>query len=497
MKQLTPGSHTYQFAVDVDGPAGEIIICDPYARALADDSAFDPPRAVVEVARPPYGWRHNTWARPAYRDLILYELHVGDFSPEGSFRGVIDRLDYLRELGINAIELMPIFEFKGDLGWGYNPAYFFTVEKSYGEPDDLRTLIDEAHARGIAVVLDLVLAHTAHRHPFNRLYPYDQSPWYGPGCGEPNQFGFPSLDYSKGPTQDFSRDVQTYWLREFHVDGFRYDYCNGIGNCDGMGVPHLVSTARAIRPDVFLIGEFSPEKPDQVSATGLDGAWHVSASYGLKALLCQDGCGDFHWDDFARCVAVLQPWTAGYQAAAECVNYLESHDEQRVVNDMRGCGASEEDARRRSTLGAVLLFTMPGEPMLYHGQEFGEGTPRTTNDRNRLHWEEMVDAGGRGLHEQYRKLWWLRRDHPALRTETYSLDASYPEQKALVYHRWNDEGDEVVVAANFSPAAQSLTIPFPHPGRWCDAMTGQTLEVTEGQVVIELPASSGAVYMNV
>jgi 1,4-alpha-glucan branching enzyme len=136
---------------------------------------------------------------------------------------------------------MPVFEFKGDLGWGYNPAYFFTVEKSYGEPDDLRELIDQAHARGIGVILDLVLAHTAHRHPFNKLYPYDQSPWYGAGCGEQNQFGFPTLDYQKGPTEDFSRDVQRYWLHEFHADGFRYDYCHGIGCCGELGMPFLIT----------------------------------------------------------------------------------------------------------------------------------------------------------------------------------------------------------------------------------------------------------------
>jgi 1,4-alpha-glucan branching enzyme len=125
----------------------------------------------VEVGRPPFAWKHADWISPPFEDLIIYEMHVGDFTPEGNFQGVLRQLDYLRDLGINALELMPIFKFKGDLAWGYDPAYFFTVEKSYGTADEFRTLIDEAHARGIAIILDLVLAHTAHRHPFNQLYP--------------------------------------------------------------------------------------------------------------------------------------------------------------------------------------------------------------------------------------------------------------------------------------------------------------------------------------
>jgi 1,4-alpha-glucan branching enzyme len=489
-KHFEPGSHTYQFAID----GGEIIICDPYARALAEDSEYDPPRALVEVDSQPFAWQHDDWARPDFSDLILYEIHVGDFMPEGSFDGVTSRLDYLKELGVNCIELMPIFEFKGDLGWGYDPAYFFTVEKSYGTPDELRELVDAAHSRGIGVVLDLVLAHTAHRHPFNKLYPYEQSPWYGVGCGETNQFGFPMLDYTKGPTQAFARDVQHYWLNEFHVDGFRYDYCWGIGCCDGMGMPHLINTVREVRPDVYLIGEYSPENPEDATACGLDGAWHVALGYGMKALMVEGGCGDFNWDDLARCANLLNPWEQGYVHASQMINYLESHDEMRVMHDLQGDGFDPQAAYARAGLGAVVLMTMPGEPMLYHGQEWGEATPRLTNERNTLHWELRDQGDGRMLLARYQMLARLRQAHSALRGETFSLDALYPEQKSFVYHRWNDAGDEVVVAVNFSPDAQTVRIPFPQAGRWCDVLSDQEVEA-QGEYDVEMPASSGAVYV--
>ncbi len=495
VKELPAGTYTYQFAVDVDAPEGETVICDPYARVLADDAAYDPPRAIVEVGRPAYVWQHDDWSRPDFADLTVMEIHVGDFTPAGTISGLSERLDYLRDLGVNAIELMPIFEYKGDFGWGYNPAYFFTVEKSYGTNDEMKRLVDEAHSHGIAVILDVVLAHTAHRHPFNKLYPYEQSPWYGPGIGEPNQFGFPTLDYTKGPTQDFSRDVQTYWLTEFHVDGFRYDYCHGIGCRDGLGVAHLVGTARAVRPDVYLIAEYSPEQPDAVSGCGSPGAWHVGVSYAVKALLCEGPCGDFDWDQFDGCLAMLDPWGCGYEHAWQMVNYLESHDEQRVVNDVEGCGFSPEQAHQKAALGLTLLFTMPGQPMLYHGEELGEGTPRRTNERNTLHWNALETALGRELHDHCQMLARLRRDHPALRAEGYTLDASYPWQRAAVYHRWNDAGDEIVVALNFSPAPQTIAVPFPRPDLWRDILGDQLLDVTEATAAVTLQPWNAAIYI--
>lgn len=496
-KEFEPGSHTYQFAVD-----GDIVICDPYATLLAEGAEQGPPRAVVEVGQQPYRWQHDTWANLAFSDLIIYELHVGDFSPGGNFQGVIDRLDYLQDLGINAIELMPVFEFAGtEYTWGYNPAYFFAVEKSYGRPDDLRCLIDEAHGRNMAVILDLVLAHTAQRHPFNQIYPYEDSPWYGAGLGETNQFGFPTFDYTKEAAQAFARDVQAYWLQEFRVDGFRYDYMNGIGYRDDQGIPFLVRSAREIRPEVHLIGEFSPENPGAVVATDLSGAWQVMASYALKALLREGEFNGVNWENFGEALLCLDPWQRGYQAAANVINYLESHDEQRVMTDIQAAGIDEARARHKSALGASVLFTMPGQPMLYHGQEWGEATERTL-DPNPIDWGQLETEGGRGLFEHYCRLAHLRQEHPGLRSESYSLDAMNPEQKTVVYHRWNDEGDEIVVAANFSANKQSLHVPFPRPGRWQEVLSGRTVEVsTNGEeeapagLPFELESASAAIFV--
>ncbi len=489
-KALPPGPSLYQFVVD-----GRTTICDPYARALAQGSEYDPPRAVVDVGRKPFTWRNDHWKRPAFQDLILYEIHVGDFTPQRSFRAVIQKLDYLEDLGVNAMELMPVFEFVGEeASWGYDPTYFFTVETDYGSADDLRALVDEAHGRGIAVILDIVLAHTSTKHPFRKLYTEEESPWYGKGFGEKNRFGFPMLDYSKPATQDFVRDVISYWTHEYHIDGFRFDYLIGIGAKDGMGVPFLVRSAREQRPDLYLIGEYSPEEPEAANESGLDGCWHVAVRYALMTLLRQGKLNEYDWNDFERVFGFFDPRNQGYRHRFMAVNYLETHDEWRAFYEFISAGFSYETAFVKSALAAAVLFTIPGQPMLYHGQEWGEPTECTLRP-NPIHWENLEKESARKLRDRYRQMARLRREHPALRSENFSIDAIHPDLKSVAYRRWSDDadqgqGDHVVVAVNFSPIPQTMEVPFRHAGTWRDVLSGEAVEARDSLSVRMEPLSA-------
>src|SRR5688572_5048825 len=143
-KHLDPGVHAYQFVLD-----GEFVVGDPYARALRWSEGSPQPHALVAVGAEPYAWGDDSFGIKPLNQLVIYELHVGDFSPEGTFAGALERLDHLAGLGVDAIELMPIQEFPGDRSWGYNPAYFFAVESAYGTAEDLKRLVDAAHQRGI------------------------------------------------------------------------------------------------------------------------------------------------------------------------------------------------------------------------------------------------------------------------------------------------------------------------------------------------------------
>ncbi len=381
-KRLPAGRHSYQFEID-----GSLTICDPYAWEIEPGVNGAPPRAIVEVARPIYQWRHADWQRPNLRDLIIYEMHVGDFSPDGTFQGVTDRLDYLHSLGINCIELMPVYEAEEGDYWGYRPANLMAVRRSYGTMRDLLTLVDEAHGRRIAIVLDLVLAHTGKQCPLFAMYPYDQSPWYGQSLGETNRFGLPMLDYRKDPTNHFVRDVQNHWLSVYHVDGFRYDYLFGIGeDLGGKGLPYLMRTAREIRPDAYLIGECIPERTEMVNASEIGAVWHYRHKMAIEALACERKVGEYEFANFGRTVEVFDPPTQGYRDAAMMVNYSECHDETRLWTRLMQCGFDAQTVQRKAALAMAVLMTVPGEPLIYAGAEWGADNPYS-QDPNKIHWE--------------------------------------------------------------------------------------------------------------
>lgn len=482
-KRLDRGAYGYKFVVD----GTEIV--DPYARRLSQDAT---PQIVVGAED--YCWGDTGWDRPPFHDLVIYELHIGDFNAPFTFASVREKLPYLRDLGINAIELLPVMGFGGKPGWGYDPRFFFAPEQDYGTPEDLKALIDQAHQHGIAVILDVVFAHTAPDHPFTQLYPLEESPWYGDNdMSEPNQFGFPKLDHTKPATKAFVRDIQNFWINEYHVDGFRYDYTLGIGYNMVDGVSYLTHSARESMPNLYLIAEQSPEKPEMVSENNLDAAWHVRFSYAAKALLREGTYHDWDWNNGDQWLGVLDAYAQGYTSPAQMVNYLESHDEPRIVHEVMTAGMDEEAARYKSALGAILLLTAPGVPMLYHGQEWGEATEKTT-DHNPLHWELLDSDGGLGLKTHYQTLIGLRRDHGALRTSNIAIDHCSSESKTLVYHRWNDQGDEVVVALNFASAEQQVDVPFPSGGRWRDVISGDELDA-DGTAGIVLAPSQGRAFV--
>jgi 1,4-alpha-glucan branching enzyme len=488
-KQLPPGTHQYQFRID-----DRLTICDPYAVAVIARPGSDVPAAVVEAGAEPYRWQHPGWTRPASNDLLIYELHVGDFSPEGTFQGVIDRLDHLVALGVNAIELMPVMEFAGgQQAWGYEPLFFFATHAAYGTREQLKALVDAAHGRGIAVILDIVLAHTAHEHPFGKLYPFEQSPWYGRGLGEQNQFGFPTLDYGKRAAAAFAKDVLTYWLCECRVDGYRFDYCLGIGAREGLGMPDLVAGARAVDQQVYLIAEYLPEEQGVLRCCTFDGAWHGRFKSAVWALLRQDDYRDFSYFRFREAIFTFDPRDEAYTDVTAAVNYFESHDEERLMCVLqREAGFEAEIAAIKAMLGATILMTIPGVPMIYQGQEWGEESDKLVNARNTLHWGRRNSEMGQRFMEHYRVLSALRRKHPALRGADMEFILIDRDKRVAVFRR-AIEGDEVVVAANFSPLQREVEIHFPAAGAWHDPLGGDELAVEEWRA-IRLPAYTARVY---
>lgn len=486
VQRLPQGRHEYQFIVD-----GTIWICDPYAREVAWGEQG--PKAVVEIGATPYTWRDEGFHPRPLEDLIIYEAHVGDFSPEGTFEGMRQRLDYIQGLGITAIELMPIMEFPMDRSWGYNPSFFFAPENAYGTPDDLKRLIDDAHGRGIAIILDVVFNHTQQDNPLNLMWPYDQNPYFEGS----NPWGMPDFNHFADVTKAYIRDVQDFWLTEYHMDGFRYDATAYIESDAMNGIGFFTWAARQTKPEVYLISEHLPQDPYWVINTEMDAQWHDTFHDTMKAQLRE---GDFEggneWGDLDAVERSLNYALDGFGLPREVINYTASHDEQRIVHEaLSNPYLNDEVAYRKAKLGMTTVITAAGVPMLYAGEEIGMNKARTT-DEVKFEWDRLQsEPAAQDLHQHWQRLTWLRNTHPALRGPNFRMLAKWSEQKAVAFHRWNDEGDAIVVVLNFSNQQFQLAVPFPSTGIWTEYLFNFPVDVDgDHQVTVDVPPSGGLIF---
>ena len=381
--KLAQGPYGYQFLIDANTDKA-VTIADPCARKLRWVQGQGIPHSILEMGQPPYAWGDGGFGIKPLNQLVIYELHVGDFSLEGTFKGVTQKLDYIRDLGVSAIELMPIQEFPGDRSWGYNPAYFFCPESSYGSADELKELIDQAHRRGMGVILDVVFNHTDSSNPLTMLYPYQDNPYFGQ---DGNPWGFPDFNHWSDATKRFIKDIQNYWLTEFHVDGFRYDHTEGIGWDAENGMRFITWAAKQTKPYAYLIAENLPDPDGVVKSAGVDASWNEPFHGVLRAQLREGEYQGHQYGDMQSVYNAICFQTTGYTDNAQAINYLENHDQERIAFEVRTNSALNIDqaVNAKSKLGALVLFTAMGVPMLYAGQEFGMATQKTI-DANKLQW---------------------------------------------------------------------------------------------------------------
>lgn len=486
---LPQGERAYQFVID-----GETWIADPYARKLRwPPNGGDQPHSIVTVGEAPYSWNDGDFQVPPLNYLIIYELHVGNFSPEGAFKGVTHRLDYIRDLGINAIELMPVQEFPGDQSWGYNPAFFFCPETVYGTADELKELIDQAHQRGIAVILDMVFNHTDAQNPLTRLYSYQENPYFG---SDPNPWGFPDFNHWNDATKVYIHDIQDFWLLDFHIDGFRYDHTEGIGWDAESGVNFITWAARQTKPHVYLIAENLVDATGVVHSTGADASWNPSFGPILRAQLMESEYLGNQYGDMEAVMNELIFSQKGFSDNAQSINYLESHDTERIGYDIRTNPAlqTDEAVREKSKLGAIALFTATGVPMLYSGQEFGTSDLKSI-DVTKLPWVWLDNPIWSHLRDFYASLCHLRTTNPCLLGNQIEAMVVDSDRKLLVYKRWDEGGNQVVVGLNFTPASQSLEITFPRGGVWHEWTRDYDEQTGDGRFTIELPPSGGKIWI--
>ena len=464
---------------------------DPYARVVTSSVG----NGVVYDSH--FDWGDVAFVAPSWDELVIYELHVGTFNDHigggpGTFATVLRRLDHLRNLGINVIELMPTSEFAGDFSWGYNPAYIYAVETALGGPDALKELTRAAHERGIAVILDVV---------YNHLGPSDLDLWRFDGWSANDKggiyfyndyrsqtpWGDTRPDYGRGEVRRYLADNARLWLDEFRLDGLRWDATAYIRNVHG----NNDNPAGDIAEGWALMQRVNAET-DQHHPWKLQIAEDLRANAWITRDVASGGAGfDAQWDsefvhpvrgamivrsDAQRSMSELaRAITHRYgDDAFSRVIYTESHDEvangkARMPEEIWPGNAGSWHSRKRSTLGAALVFTAPGIPMIFQGQEFLEDA--WFHDDDPIDWtKEQTYAGITTL---YRDLIRLRRNwHDTtrgLRGHHASVHHMNDEAKVLAFHRWDRGGprDDVIVVINASAQAfDAYRVGFPHSGTW-------------------------------
>ncbi len=514
---LEDGDHAYKFQLVSRSffCEGETVqVADPRATRFSDDTYENSLITVKDGQRAfiAYDWQHDDVPLPQNHELVMYEMHVGDFSggpgddqegPKGRFLDVVDKLDYLAELGVNAIELMPVNEFPGTESWGYNLRSLFSVENAYGTPEDLCRLVDECHGRGIRVIYDGVFNHLESEAPLTRI---DYAYWFHEQNPDPEhmhwgpKFNIEHHDTALDvwPARQYIHDAILFWIETFHFDGIRFDATAAIDHYDFLHwlQAEIYQSVGGIKPFI-TIAEHVPEDPTITGPDGpLDAAWNESFSKQIMATIVGREDHGYQPYDLPRIAAVLDPRNEGYSSPLNAVHYIDNHDQDRIMWQLGQAGVLDDPAFRRMEMGAALLLTAPGLPLLWMGQEFGESAPRQLEPQP-IDWALLQNERNARLRDRYRYLIELRKNTAALHNDTFEIIHQDNDRGLLAFKRWDDAGGVVVVVANIKDEHQGQVEigNWPGDGGWHEYTHNYDIEVGGGVMRDEIAESEVKIYV--
>ncbi|MGI0486679.1 alpha-amylase family glycosyl hydrolase [Pantanalinema rosaneae CENA516] len=510
---LQDGTYQYQFRVqsyhDSEQPSEWVEINDPYATEIDADTG----NSIIRVKDKQkiiddYVWQYDHIPLPQDHELVIYELFISDFADHSGeatnssqYHHTIAKLDYLKELGINAIELMPVNEAPGEYDWGYTPSYLFAPKPRFGSTKALKELIDQCHARSIRVILDQLYNHSSEASPLLQI---DRDYWYyhdrhHPDA-DPNDYWGPEFNYEYEdeilgvrPAWKLMTDVVQFWIQNYHIDGIRYDALKELANDDFLY--HIAETAKqtAGGKPFFNIGEHIPETPNIVSPNGaMDGCWHDSFYHFLIPHLTGQTF------DVEQLKTILEVNRQGYpEGVTKVVNYLSNHDHNYLLAELGEQGIFAQAAFQRVKLGVAILLTAPGTPLIWMGEEFGSFTQSQPNQPANLDWSLLQQPLNHDLLEYYKHLIALRTQNSALQTSNIQFLHEDLTNKVFVYDRWHDAGARVLVITHWSDQhLQNYWIPhIPDDGIWREWITNVQVTSRDRQLHIDLNPYQAQVYV--
>ena len=476
----------------IHGPKGPLSRIDPYARkvtsSVGNGVIYDPKA---------FDWGDDTFHMATGNELVIYEMHVGTFNVKeeghpGTLDSAIEKLPYLQELGINAVEVMPVAEFAGDFSWGYNPAHPFAVATIYGGPDALKRFVKAAHEHDIAVIMDVV---------YNHLGPSDLDLWQFDGWSENEKggiyffndrrsntpWGETRPDYGRDDVRQYLRNNAMMWFEEYHADGLRWDMIAYIKSIDGSDdnpandIPEGWSLMQWINEEIcrlfpgkISIGESMKNNPWVIKeveegGAGFNAQWDAEFVHPVRqAVISPD---DKHRDLGAVSGAIEHRYDLD---VFRRIIYTESHDEvanggSRVPEEIWPGRVDSWFSKKRSTLGGALVLTSPGIPMIFEGQELLED--RWFQDNVPIDWSKA--EGENGILRMYRDLISHRRNRAGVTRglcgQNIHIFHFDDEAKLIAFHRWDKQGpaDSVIVVVNMTNQNRDgYRIGFPRGGLW-------------------------------
>ena len=542
---LTPQTdYSYQYIIDAD-----LRVADPYSTVVLTESndqyinATTYPNlpnyptgetnhavTLLRTGDAAYDWQTTSFTKPAKTDLVIYEILIRDFDALHSYDAVKARLDYLEDLGINAIEFMPVMEFDGNESWGYNPSFHMALDKYYGNTTSFKQFIDECHRRGIAVIIDVAFNHASGQNPYYRMWNTNDGGYGGTASPDSPFFNqtathsysvFNDFNHSQQATKDYVKRISQYWIDEYKIDGFRWDLtkgftqnCTNNESCTNGYQQDRVDILKEyadyqwdIDPDFYVIFEHlgtNNEETQWVNYRLGEGkgimVWGNHNNNYNQATMGFNNDSDFSWVSYQN---------RGWSVPAN-VSYMESHDEERLMYKNLQFGNSNgsytirnlDTALEREELAGAFYFTIPGPKMIWQFGELGydisiEQNGRTGNKP--ILWNYLSNQNRRDIYDTWTKLITLKLNYDIFETSDFTLDVSNANglKKIHLTNASATDIQNVVVIGNFGVTTQSISPFFQQTGTWYNLLNDNaTVIVTSTTASISLAPGEFKVYGN-